>query len=63
MKTLVEAAIVLAIVGLVLCLWLFTGVNWVNFFFFMVLVQPLFLTAFVLFAIAIIRDIARRKAI
>ena len=50
MKTLVQAAIVLAAAGAVLSLWLFSGVNWVNFFFFMVLVQPLFAAAVLLFA-------------
>ena len=46
MKPLVQAAIILAAAGAVLSLWLFSGVNWVNFFFFMVLVQPLFVAAF-----------------
>ena len=61
MKTLVQAAIVLAAAGAVLSLWLFSGVNWVNFFFFMVLVQPLFAAAVLLFAIAVIRDVASRR--
>jgi hypothetical protein len=34
----------------------------VNFFFFMVLVQPLSVAAFLLFAIAVVRDIASRRA-
>jgi hypothetical protein len=61
-KTLLQTAIVLAAAGAVLSLWLFSGVNWVNFFFFMVLVQPLFVAAFLLFAIAVVRDIAHRRA-
>jgi hypothetical protein len=60
-KPLLQTAIVLAAVGAALCVWLFTGVTWVNFFFFMVFVQPLFLVAFVLFAIAVVRDIAGRR--
>jgi hypothetical protein len=59
---LLRIAILLAAGGTVLCLWLLTGVTWVNFFFFMVLAQPLLLGAFALFAIAIIQDFARRKA-
>ncbi len=62
MKPLVQAAIILAAAGAVLSLWLFSGVNWINFFFFMVLVQPLFAAAFLLFAIAVVRDIASRRA-
>ena len=62
MKPLVQAAIVFAAAGALLCLWLFSGVNWVNFFFFMVLVQPLFVAAFLLFGIAVVRDIASRRA-
>jgi len=62
-KPLVQAAIVLAAAGAVLSLWLFSGTNWVNFFFFMVLVQPLFAAAFILFAIAVVRDAASRRRV
>jgi hypothetical protein len=59
---LLRAAIVLAAGGIVLCLWLLAGVAWYNFFLFMVLAQPLLLAAFVLFAIAILQEIARGRS-
>ena len=51
MKT-IRGAIVLAALGLLLCLWLLAGVTWFNFVVFMVLAQPLLLAALVLFVIA-----------
>jgi hypothetical protein len=61
-RRLLRAAILLAAAGIVICVWLFTGVTWLNFFFFMVLVQPLLLGAFVLFAFALLREFARLRA-
>ncbi len=59
MKT-IRAAIVLAALGLVLCIWLLAGVTWYTFVVFMVLAQPLLLAALVLFAIAAAKDLKRR---
>ncbi len=59
MKT-IRAAIVLAALGLVLCIWLLVRVTWYNFVTFMVLAQPLLLAAFLLFVIAAARELKRR---
>ena len=59
MKT-IRVAIVLAALGLLLCIWLLAGVTWYNFVAFMVLAQPLLLAALVLFVIAAARDLKRR---
>ena len=59
MKT-IRVAIVLAALGLLLCIWLLSGVTWYNFVAFMVLAQPLLLAALVLFVIAGARDLRRR---
>lgn len=61
MTKLLRLAIVLAVAGIVLCLWLLAGVTWYNFFLFMVIAQPLLLAAFVLFAIALLQELAQRK--
>ena len=61
MTKLLRLAIVLAVAGIVLCLWLLAGVTWYNFFLFMVISQPLLLAAFVLFAIALLQELAQRK--
>jgi len=58
---LLRLAIVVAAAGIVLCLWLLARVTWYTFFLFMVVAQPLLLAAFVLFAVAILQDFARRK--
>ena len=57
---LIRVAIGLAVVGLVLCLWLLVKVTWYNFVVFMVLAQPLLLTALVIFVIVAGRDLKRR---
>jgi hypothetical protein len=57
---LIRVAIGLAVVGLVLCLWLLVKVTWSNFVVFMVLAQPLLLTALVIFVIVAGRDLKRR---
>ena len=59
MKT-IRVAIVLAALGLLLCIWLLSGVTWYNFVASMVLAQPLLLAALVLFVIAGARDLRRR---
>ena len=61
MTKLLRLAIALAVAGIVLCLWLLAGVTWYNFFLFMVIAQPLLLAAFVLFAIALLQELAQRK--
>ncbi len=61
MTKLLRLAIVLAVAGIVLCLWLLAGVTWYTFFLFMVIAQPLLLAAFVLFAIALLQELAQRK--
>ena len=61
MTKLLRLAIVLAVAGIVLCLWLLAGVTWYTFFLFMVVAQPLLLAAFVLFAIALLQELAQRK--
>jgi hypothetical protein len=60
---LLRLAIVLAAAGIVLCLWLLARVAWYNFFLFMVVAQPLLLAAFVLFAIALLQELAQRKGV
>ena len=47
--------------AIVLAVWLLAGVTWYNFFLFMVIAQPLLLAAFVLFAIALLQELAQRK--
>jgi hypothetical protein len=59
MKT-IRMTIVLAAIGLLLCIWLLARVTWYNFVAFMVLAQPLLLAALVLFVIAAARDLKRR---
>lgn len=53
-------AIVLTAIGLVLCLWLFTGVAWYNFAAFMMVAQPLLLLSLVIFVVAVAREMRRR---
>lgn len=54
---LLEVALVLAMIGVVLCLWLLVKVNWYNFVAFMLVAQPLLLLAVLMFAIAVLREI------
>ena len=49
MKTL-RAAIVLAVIGLILSIWLLVQVSWYTFFAFMFVAQPLLLVALLIFA-------------
>lgn len=55
-----RVAIVLAAVGLVLCIWLLARVTWYNFVAFMMVAQPLLLAALVIFVIVAARDLKRR---
>jgi hypothetical protein len=55
----ISIALALAMIGVVLCLWLFTGVRWYNFMAFMLVAQPLLLLAVVIFAVAIVRELKR----
>lgn len=56
----VRAAIVLAALGLLLCLWLLAGVNWYNFSAFMLLAQPLLIVAVLIFAGAVVKALRQR---
>ena len=56
----VRLAIVLAFIGLLLCLWLLLTVNWYTFVAFMMLAQPLLLLAVLVFAIAFVRDLRQK---
>jgi hypothetical protein len=52
-------AIVLSVIGLVLCLWLFLGVAWYNFAAFMLVAQPLLVLALLIFVVALSREMKR----
>jgi hypothetical protein len=58
----IRVAIILAAVGLLMCLWLLAGVAWYNFMAFMLLAQPLMLLALVIFVMAVVREVRRRDA-
>lgn len=53
-------AIVLAAIGLVLCIWLLVQVTWYNFVAFMLVAQPLLLAALLIFVVVAARDLKRR---
>ncbi len=53
-------AIVLSVIGLLLCLWLFLGVAWYNFAAFMLLAQPLLGLGLLIFVVALSREMKRR---
>lgn len=55
-----KTAIVLAAVGLLLCLWLLIGVNWYNFSAFMLVAQPLLILAVLIFAGAVVKALRRQ---
>jgi hypothetical protein len=56
----VQIAIVLAAVGVLLCLWMLLGVAWYNFIAFMMVAQPLLLLAIVIFVGVAVRDLRRK---
>lgn len=58
----VRIAIVLAAIGLLLCVWLLAGVTWYNFMAFMLIAQPLLLLALVIVVVAVIREVRHRDA-
>jgi hypothetical protein len=58
--TLLKLAIVLAVIGVLLCLWLLAGVTWYNFMAFMLIAQPLLLLAVLIFAVVLIKEIRRK---
>ena len=58
--SLLRVAIVLAAVGLVLCVWLLVQVTWYNFVAFMLVAQPLLLAALLIFVVVAARDLKRR---
>jgi len=58
----VQTALVLAMIGVVLCLWLLVDVRWYSFIAFMVVAQPLLLLAVVLFAAAVVKRLRERDA-
>jgi len=55
----VRTAIVLAAVGVLLCLWLLVKVSWYSFVAFMMLAQPLLVVAALIFVVALVRDLRR----
>jgi hypothetical protein len=59
MKTL-RTAILLATVGVLLCLWLLVKVSWYSFVAFMMVAQPLLVVAALVFVGAILRDLRRK---
>jgi hypothetical protein len=56
-------AIVLAMIGVILCLWLLVEVNWYNFVAFMMVAQPLLLLAVLIFAASVVRELRRSSAL
>jgi len=56
-----RVAIVLALIGIVLCLWLMVTVNWYNFVVFMMIAQPLLLLALLIFVGAVVRELQARQ--
>ena len=56
-----KAAIALAAIGLVLCLWLLVRVNWYNFSTFMLVAQPLLIIAVLIFAGAVVKALKRQR--
>jgi hypothetical protein len=54
--TLVRIAILLAAIGVVLCLWLLLQVTWYNFIAFMLIAQPLLLVAVLIFVIVAAKE-------
>ena len=59
--TTLKIAIVLAAIGVLLCLWLLVQVTWYNFVAFMLVAQPLLLAAVLLFVVAFLRELEHRK--
>jgi len=55
-----QTAIVFAAIGVVVCLWLLTGVRWYNFLAFMLVAQPLLLLAVIVFVVATLREVKRK---
>ena len=55
----VRTAIVLAAVGVLLCLWLLVKVSWYSFVAFMMVAQPLLVVAALIFVVALVRDLRR----
>jgi hypothetical protein len=55
-----RTAIVLAFIGVLLCLWLLVKVTWYNFIAFMVVAQPLLILSVVIFVIAAVRGLRER---
>ena len=54
-----RVAIVLAFVGVLLCLWLLVKVTWYNFIAFMLIAQPLLVLSVLIFAVAAVRGLKR----
>ena len=52
-----QAGIVLAMIGVLLCLWLLVRVDWYNFVAFMMVAQPLLLVAVLIFVAAFVRGL------
>jgi hypothetical protein len=57
---LIRAAIVLAALGVILCLWLLVRVSWYNFVAFMLLAQPLLLIAALIFLATAVKELRQK---
>jgi hypothetical protein len=54
-----RTAIVLAFIGVLLCLWLLVQVTWYSFIAFMLIAQPLLVLSVLIFAITAVRGLKR----
>ena len=62
MKTLL-VAIVLAVIGLILSIWLLVQVTWYTFLAFMAVAQPLLLLAFLIFVGIAVKDLRKKGVV
>ena len=58
-----RTAIVLAFIGVALCLWLLVTVTWYNFLAFMMVAQPLLVLAMLIFIVAVVRALKQRRVL
>ena len=58
----IRVAIVLALIGVLLCLWLFVEVTWYNFVAFMVIAQPLLILAVLIFVGTVVKELRQKRS-